>query len=351
MMGGQLHSIQILRAAAAMAVVLFHLGDSLARNFGLFPSNPFPAGSDGVDVFFVISGFIMCYTTAGVDQRSPADFAMKRAARIIPIYYLMTLVLFAVGLVMPSLLASGSATFEQLAKSLLFIPYERANGAVAPVLFLGWTLNYEMFFYAIFTIALIVAPRFRIQFVLAAMGALTAVGWAAGSGGDLLVRFYTSGLLLEFVWGCLIFVVFNRYPSLIGHLKPLWVIGLAALLAQNFFDVPLPREIEKGVPAALIVLSFLGLRFQDGPARRAGARLGDASYSLYLGHPYVIELVGKIAIAVLGASIATGILTGIISLAGSIGLALLSFYLLERPSNAWLRKRGFARPQKTVSNP
>ena len=160
-MGGQLHSIQILRAAAAMAVVLFHLGDSLARNFGLFPSNPFPAGSDGVDVFFVISGFIMCYTTAGVDQRSPADFAMKRAARIIPIYYLMTLVLFAVGLVMPSLLASGSATFEQLAKSLLFIPYERANGAVAPVLFLGWTLNYEMFFYAIFTIALIVAPRFR----------------------------------------------------------------------------------------------------------------------------------------------------------------------------------------------
>lgn len=349
-MGGQLHSIQILRAAAAMSVVLFHLGESLAKNFGLFPANPFPAGSDGVDIFFVISGFIMCYTTERENQRSPTDFALKRAARILPIYYLMTLALFAFGLVMPSLLSSGSATFEQLAKSLLFIPYERANGVVAPVLFLGWTLNYEMFFYAAFTIALLAAPRFRIQFVLVVMAVLAAIGWATGGSGDVLLKFYTSGILLEFVWGCLIFVLFDRYPELIKWLKPLWIVGAAALLAQNFYDVPLPREVEKGIPAALIVMSVLGLSFRDGPARRGFSRLGDASYSLYLGHPYVIEFVGKVMIAVFGASLVSGILSGIVSLLGSIALALLSFVLLERPSNEWLRKRAFGRVQKTACN-
>ena len=68
-MGGQLHSIQILRAAAAMSVVLFHLGESLAKNFGLFPANPFPAGSDGVDIFFVISGYLITRILIGEDGK------------------------------------------------------------------------------------------------------------------------------------------------------------------------------------------------------------------------------------------------------------------------------------------
>ncbi|MDP3492148.1 MAG: acyltransferase [Hyphomonadaceae bacterium] len=349
-MGAQLHSIQILRAAAAMAVVLFHLCDSLARNFGVFPSNPFPAGSDGVDIFFVISGFIMCYTTARVDQRSPSDFAVKRVVRIIPIYYFLTLVLFVAGLALPSLLSSGGATLEQLAKSLLFIPYERANGVVAPVLFLGWTLNYEMFFYAIFTIALIAAPRFRIHFVLAVIATLAALGWIAGGSG-LLVQFYTSGLLLEFAWGCLIFVIFDRYPDIVARLRPLWVIGLASLLIQNFYDIPLPREIEKGLPAALIVLSVLGISFRGGRLQSSISHIGDASYSLYLGHPYVIEVAGKLTIAIIGVSAISAAFVGIVSIVGSIGLALLSFRLLERPSNAWLRKQAFAASRKKPGIP
>ena len=137
-----LQSIQILRAAAALAVVLFHLTFPLDVSFGVLPADAFTVGANGVDVFFVLSGFIMALTTAREDQRSPVQFVWKRVIRILPLYWVLTLAVFGIGMVAPHLLNSGAATWEELAKSLAFIPYERAvDGRMAPVLFLGWTLN------------------------------------------------------------------------------------------------------------------------------------------------------------------------------------------------------------------
>ncbi|MFT3724752.1 MAG: acyltransferase [Hyphomonadaceae bacterium] len=348
-MKDQLESVQILRAIAALAVVVFHYGGALRDDFGLLGFNPFVSGSDGVDIFFVISGFIMCYTTARPDQRSPGGFAMKRIARIIPLYYVLTVGLFALGAVAPTLLSSGAATPEELVKSLLFIPYERSSGAVQPVLFLGWTLNYEMFFYALFVIALLVAPAIRIQAVSGAIIALVAAGYlTAGSVDNVVWRFYTSGILLEFVFGCLVFVLYDRWPGVVRAMAPLWIVGAAALIGQTFYNLPLPREVEKGLPAAIVVISVLGMQLKQGAVSRAFARIGDASYSLYLGHPYVVELVAKVAIAVLGATILSGILTGVVAVAVSVGVAMLSFALIERPSNNWIRRRLAARRQPTV---
>ncbi len=336
-MKDQLQSVQILRAIAALAVVGFHFAQSLAMDFGLIPLDSFTMGSDGVDIFFVISGFIMTYTTAREDQRSPGDFAWKRLARIVPLYWVLTLAVFAIGIVAPSLLNSGGASWEELGKSLAFIPYERTDGRVAPVLFLGWTLNYEMFFYAVFTLALLVAPRWRLQIVVGVMAVMATVGYAYPGDLGVLGRFYTNGIILEFVWGCLLFVAWNRWPDRIRGMAPIWLLGTALLLLQNFWNVPLPREIEKGLPALMIVAGVLAMTVKDGAVSRAFRAIGDASYSLYLGHPYAIGLCVKLSIALLGATVLGALVAGTLTLVVSLLAALLSFHLLEKPSNTLLR--------------
>lgn len=336
-MKDQLQSVQILRAIAALAVVAFHFAQSLAIDFKLIPMDSFTMGADGVDIFFVISGFIMAYTTAREDQRSPGEFAWKRLVRIVPLYWVLTLAVFAMGIVAPTLLNSGGATWEELGKSLAFIPYERTDGRVQPVLFLGWTLNYEMFFYAVFTLALLLAPRWRLQVVVGVMAVMAAIGYAYPGDLGVLGRFYTNGIILEFVWGCLLFVAWNRWPPRLRAVAPIWILGTALLLLQNFWNVPLPREIEKGLPVLMIVAGVLALTVRDGAIPRLFRAIGDASYSLYLGHPYAIGLFVKLSVALLGGTVLGALVAGTLTLAVSVAAALLSFHLLERPSNTLLR--------------
>lgn len=336
-MKDQLQSIQILRAVAALAVLAFHFAQSLATDFHLIPLNAFTMGSDGVDVFFVISGFIMAYTTDGLGQRSATQFAWKRIVRILPLYWLLTLAVFALGVAAPMLLNSGAASTDELAKSLAFIPYERADGRVAPVLFLGWTLNYEMFFYAVFAGILLVAPRWRLQLLAIAMGALAAAGYLIPDQLGFFGTFYTNGIILEFVWGALLFAAWKRWPDVFRVISPVWLVGAGLLLVQNFVDVPLPREVEKGLPALIIVAGVLGLTVADNPVTRLFGRIGDASYSLYLGHPYAIGVCSKLALALLGSTMLGALFTGVASLVLATLAALLGYYLFEKPTNSYLR--------------
>jgi exopolysaccharide production protein ExoZ len=108
-------------------------------------------GGGGVDIFFVISGFIMVYTTQS-HHVGPFSFFVNRVVRIVPIYWLLTLAVFTLAVIAPHLLGATRAAPSELLKSLLFIPFAKSNGAVQPILFLGWTLNYEMFFYMLFAL-------------------------------------------------------------------------------------------------------------------------------------------------------------------------------------------------------
>jgi exopolysaccharide production protein ExoZ len=348
-MKDQLFGIQVLRAVAALAVVAFHFAISLQQDFHLVSNLVFSAGASGVDIFFVISGFIMSYTTARPDQRSPAGFMFKRLARILPLYWLLTLAVFTLGLAAPSLFHVGGASLTQLLKSLFFIPYIRPDGMAEPVLFLGWTLNYEMFFYAVFAVALLISRRFYLFITMGVIAALTVLHPLAHGG--VMASFYTDSIMLEFVWGCLLFLVFQRWPNFVQALAPVWIPGAMLLLAQNFLEPGWPRGIEKGLPALLIVSGVLGTTVPDGVVRRVLARVGDASYSLYLGHPYAIALSVKLAIAVLGASILSAAVAGVAGLALAILGALASFFLLERPSNNWLRQRFGGRKPPAATEP
>jgi peptidoglycan/LPS O-acetylase OafA/YrhL len=144
---GVIRNVQALRGLAALLVVFVHL-DNLLLAIGLSTF-----GGAGVDIFFVISGFIMVYTTA--DRHvTPWSFMADRIARIVPIYWLITLAVFCIALVSPMLLQATRADWNELVKSLFFIPFTKADGVVAPMFYVGWTLNYEMFFYLLFALGL-----------------------------------------------------------------------------------------------------------------------------------------------------------------------------------------------------
>lgn len=143
-----------------MMVVWHHAAGQIP---GMSARVPWVFGTSGVDLFFVISGFIVVVTTAGVDTK-PFDFWRRRIVRVVPLYWLLTLLMVTVALIAPGLFKTLKVAPETVLQSLLFIPHfsQSFSGVVWPLLVPGWTLNFEMFFYALFGLALILPPRYRL---------------------------------------------------------------------------------------------------------------------------------------------------------------------------------------------
>lgn len=324
----KLLSIQYLRAAAALMVVFFH-ADGLAQEYFNFRGLPF--GAAGVDIFFVISGFIMWITTAS-ERITPASFALNRIIRIVPLYWTMTLLLYGGWLLFrdPSTLPSP----WNLVQSLLFIPFvSQRTGEIQPLLIAGWTLNFEMFFYAVFACALLVARRYRALAVCTILGALVMLPLLVAISGAT-AHTYTSPLLIEFMIGCLLGVMYERgalpRPQVAAFLL---VTGCGLLLTSGMLSaasLDVSRFFHWGLPAFLIVTGALGLE-STLKEWRAPMLLGDASYSIYLTHGVVLSVM-KSAVLLSGQG-ALASMSGEFILAGCAAsvLAGIGVYLvLER---------------------
>ena len=195
-----LNNIQNLRALAAYAVVAYHClirflhpADPLGRSYLDLPSG-------GVDLFFVISGFVMVHTTR--DDETPAWFATKRIARIVPLYWLATFVVIALVVVRPWTFSGALLTPDSILASLFFVPHVDANGQAYPILGVGWTLNYEMMFYALFAMSLLLPRTYRLPGVIA----LISLVWLTAnlSGDSLIAHVYANPILFEFAAGCVL---------------------------------------------------------------------------------------------------------------------------------------------------
>lgn len=290
-------NVQALRGLAAFLVVFVHL-EAMARLVGL-PADVTVFGNSGVDVFFVISGLIMVVTTSGRRQTAQG-FLRNRVTRIVPLYWAVTFAVFAVALLTPSLLQSTTADPFELAKSLAFIPYQRADGAMHPVVFVGWTLNYEMAFYLVFAAGLLLPSR------SAGLGLSVAVLAAAAGAGrvfppsDPVLRFYCAPMILEFGAGMVLGALFvrDRLPGA-GWGWPavaLGVIGLVVMLAGPWLWPGADRAVMFGIPAVVIVASAL-VAERAGLTLKAGwiQLLGAASYATYLTHFFCTQAVTKAA--------------------------------------------------------
>lgn len=289
---GVIEPVQYLRALAALMVVFSHANDQL-RTSGI-PYTP-ELGHFGVDLFFVISGFIMLVIT---EQSAPSarEFLLSRILRIAPIYWFYTTVVAVLALVAPFVFRGTEFTPLHYLQSLLFIAHENpANPAsTSPLLKLGWTLNYEMFFYVVFTAAIALSFRFRAVMAAIALGGLIVLGWLLAPA-DPVAAFYTRDIMLEFLFGMGIgwLYVSGRLPKLPAFYLP--IFGLVCLVWANFtasYDVmqsPI-RGLIWGVPAAGVLVLALGLHAFRGRAGRVLKGLGDASYTIYLFHLFPLSV-------------------------------------------------------------
>lgn len=300
---GKLILVQGLRAFAALLVVIHHAQHEAATLAGRIGAAfvpgawlPWPAG---VDVFFVISGFIIVHAAGPLYGRpgARARFAAHRIARLVPLYWLVTGLYLALGLAAPALLSGegGPPDGARVLASFLFWPMARPDGAVLPLYGLGWTLNYEMAFYALFALGLGLSRRGAAAWLVAALALLVLVGRLVPSPPVPLV-FWSDPIILEFALGAGLALA-RAEGARLGTLPRLALAGAGLLALAAAPAEPALRLLAWGLPAALLVAAAVLGRDRPEPVRGrlaagllAGAeRLGDASYALYLLHPFVLR--------------------------------------------------------------
>lgn len=296
-------NIQTLRFIAAFMVLISHLHHEVPEVRGLITDGYMPfvpvylAG--GVDIFFVISGFIM-YTVAGDTFGQPyaaRQFLLRRLVRVVPPYWVYT-----IGMVLAIVLFADQIAHPQMdpwhiAGSFLFYPVQNAQGQYYPLLMLGWTLNFEMLFYVLFALALTQRRRVGLTLLTAAM-LLVAAGSYAQPPAHTPFAFWCNSIVLEFLMGVGLAAWRKQHrPLSVPAGWALMALGAAAMVALHTAGITQQhwawRWAWMGLPAAAVVAAaaLMPNRNPPGPWQRLGGHLGDASFALYLSHPFVLALV------------------------------------------------------------
>jgi exopolysaccharide production protein ExoZ len=337
-----LMNLNVLRAFAALCVVYYHTTSEAGLNL------PISIGTRGVDVFFVISGFIITYASA----RNPDQFFLRRLIRIVPFYWAATAVVFAIAVVVPNLFHNTRADFIQLICSLFFIPRETAYAGMFPTLVLGWSLNYEMYFYLVFALSLLLdkkrAPIVCSLLIAAIMIAISSVHSASPS-----LNFYARGIVLEFVFGVIAYYLVRwleqhrtRLPARRTGIPLLVLSMLIACVLLGFGEYykgfGLPREISAGVPALMLVASAILIeRIYDVSIKNQILYLvGESSYILYLIHPYVVYGILRTVFrnaSAFGALATAALVVMLLVISTVVAVAIHVFF--EKPVMAFLRRR------------
>lgn len=286
-------SIQLLRFIAASLVVLTHSMSAGGAN-GI--------GGFGVDIFFVISGFIMSHVTAS--RTSSREFLMRRGVRIIPMYWLFTMGIAVVSLALPSLLGETVFSPAKFLYSLFFIPHWNEAMGWSPLLKLGWTLNLEMFFYVIFAIAMQISHKYREVLASLLLLGLAMLLDALPIAEHSPLQYWTKPVTYEFIFGMSLALFYSRTPALFDSI-PLLGSALLSFLAigfMSFIDIGGQqfngmRYLLWGAPATVVVASALAsekyVSISDR-GRRFVLWLGDMSYPVYLIHIYVVLALSRV---------------------------------------------------------
>jgi len=240
-------------------------------------------------------------------EKSPRAFIVRRLIRVAPLYFLATTFVATVSWSLPWLRASGSSpTAGEYVFSILFLPYIAADGSMTPVLFPGWTLNYEMMFYVCCTIALCWRSASGSY-----VATIAVVAWCGAA--HLLVphttvgRFYANPIILEFIFGVLIWRLHSRLQhNFAGTLWNLALLGLIISMAAAEKYIPikaaLPADWARPLVQGLIASAAVYICFAANSAflklsnkiRCSMLVVGNASYSIYLAHASVIALMNLV---------------------------------------------------------
>ncbi|AXV83652.1 acyltransferase family protein [Ralstonia solanacearum] len=358
-----LQSIQALRGFAALYVVVFHSGLALTHPdvpaLAWLTTHVIKRGHVGVDVFFVISGFIIAWVAilGPKGPEPPGAFLVKRAFRLGPPYWLMS-VLHSAWL--------NPVSTSVLLTSLAFLPQANADAPYFgyPALYVGWSLNYEAFFYLLCALGLALFGRRALWLVALALFTTTVIVpfWHSGvvlGDPEALYPWATplqamaaNPLVLEFLLGAGLAWLYaaHRHRLTPARARLLLLAGVIAFVASVIGPVPKFDLVLRGLPAGALLAGLVAME-HCGALRvpRVAVWLGELSYALYLVHPSVIEgthrLVGVLAPEWLGAQL----MHFSVNLALTLLAAALLHRYVEQPSIAlghksvaWLRGWGHA---------
>jgi peptidoglycan/LPS O-acetylase OafA/YrhL len=291
--------IQYLRGVAALLVVIYHISLHVSR---MSAQTELIALQSGVDIFFVISGFVMIVSTDCGRAATPLAFMRRRIVRIVPLYWAVTLAMIGVLLIAPQLVKTTTMTWHYALASLAFLAHEspRFPGQYFPLVMPGWTLHLEMLFYLLFSLGLVRGGAgWRLVLRVAApVIILSAVGVLVRPGG--IAGFYTNPIMLEFAYGMgLGWLFLQQRTALPGALPsplpgalavPLMLVAAALLILPPVPDLGW-RALRFGLPALVLVAISLSVSL---PRWRVSQMLGDISYSLYLTHFFVLSALAQL---------------------------------------------------------
>jgi peptidoglycan/LPS O-acetylase OafA/YrhL len=345
-------SVQLLRAFAALAVVVWHLS-WVGRAFpaaaaALSPPRALAFGYAGVDLFFVISGFIISYITWD-RPFAPRRFALRRFFRIAPLYALFTALAVSAVAINSAWDSKGILEPGYVLSSFLIVPME-----AEPYLGVGWSLEHEFIFYALAGAALAAG---RARWLPGALALLFAVGVVLHAA--LLVPGATRfdfHLFSPFHFQFLVGVAVFRWRAplrRLGAAAPL-ALGAAgfaltsALVGSEPSTLPtgwlgIVRVVGYGAAAGLLLVGGLNAEAAGWLASRARAIralwwVGEASFVLYLSHFFVYSILAKVYARV-GVPDALALPALVVALLAAVGGALAFHASVERPFLAWARRR------------
>lgn len=280
-------TVQYMRAIAALMVVLQHISFK-CEQYGI-PALNFHVGYFGVDLFFIISGFIMCHTTY---KRNipPLSFIKNRVVRIFPLYWLLSSCALVIFIIKPEIVNSSGGKTGILSSFLLIPSGEKF------LINNGWTLSYEILFYLIFSIFL--AWKNDVRYLLVSVSIIfMIVIFTPLKNQNSYYYFLSNTLFIEFILGMISFYLFTKVKS-VSYVLSLFLSLVAIYFiyiknSQNIELNGLNRLIYAGLPMLAIFISLLS--FERNIPEKLKKKLsllgmvGDASYSIYLTHAFVLS--------------------------------------------------------------
>ena len=334
-------TIQALRAIAALLVVLYHAFEMWGLRMGSGAAAPsWPNGAAGVDIFFVISGFVMVVAARRLSDRPGAAwvFVQHRIVRIVPLYWLLTTAKLVLVFALAELALRSTLGADSVLRSYLFLPVVDSAGHFRPLLPVGWTLTYELIFYLLFALALAVGrdvlrialPVFAVFIVLALARAPHWPEWT--------ILFDT--IVIEFVFGVVLARMVLRGLALpaVGA-AVLAAIGLALILTVPQGSEAL-RPVTWGIPALAVVAGTVCLEQRLAQViPRWLLALGDASYSIYLTHGFLLPAIGILVSHLQWGGASALVATVTLCLLTSAIVGWSCYLLVERPMTAYLKSR------------
>ena len=336
----KINQIQFLRAMAAIFVAISHvwgINGIIGKPFGFDY-----IGGFGVDIFFVISGFIMCYTTKDVFTNPRVEaisFMAKRVLRIYPIY-LIVATPAVIYLMIQFHAAGGEISFYDVIGNILLLPTFTQDPDYHMYFYVAWSLCYEMMFYIMFSVLMILckSKKTLIFYMVAIMFGMVSIVNLLGLQGEMLgwvnlTYMIGDSLMINFALGCVIYIIFSKFKRYyVRPLVSITIISLAVICGVILAQHQYYRLFRFGIPAFIIVLVALYTRTEcgsDSLLSKTGLYLGNASYSIYLIHLYIVFISGWVySITPLSKDV-TGAIMSIVA----VSLGCVFYTVIEKPIN------------------